>query len=62
MLSGLTTGISRWVETPEDCQVCLPARYRVVCTAVCVPASSATGSGRGVRSSQMPPSAVAATR
>ncbi len=39
-----------------------PANRRDVSTDGMVPASSATGSGRGVRSSQIPPSAVPATR
>ena len=57
-----STGTSLVRDCPSSCQAPAPENLREVSTDGHVPASAATGSGRGVRSSQMPPSAVAATR
>src|ERR1700735_4103247 len=61
--SGSTTGSSAIRDVPRWLQTgVLPVRWRVVSVTLRVPARAAAGSGCGVRSSQIPPSAVAAIR
>ena len=62
MISGSTTGVPSARDSPSCAHNGTPSSRRAVSTTRRVPASAATGSGCGVRSSQMPPSAVVATR
>ena len=62
MMAGSATGVSRTRDEPSRPHNATPSTRREVSAAGWRPARPAAGSGCGVRSSQIPPSAVAAIR
>ena len=61
-MSGSSTGVCRSRDEPSSLHKAAPSSRLVVSIIARFPASATTGSGCGVRSSQMPPSADAAIR